>query len=80
MGLGGVGKTRLMVEYAWRYQDQYVAVLMVNAESPVSLDRELASLAGVLHANLDPTLPEPDRLKATLDSAAPLPWLVAAGG
>ena len=69
-GLGGVGKTRLVVEYAWRYQDQYVAVLMVNAESPVALDRALASLAGVLHANLDPTLPEPDRLQATSTGCA----------
>ena len=33
----------------------------------MSLDRELAALAGILHANLDPALPEPDRLKATLD-------------
>jgi hypothetical protein len=66
-GLGGVGKTRLVVEYAWRYQDDYVAVLMVNAESPVALDRELAGLAGVLHANLDPALPDPERLQATLD-------------
>jgi tetratricopeptide (TPR) repeat protein len=65
-GLGGVGKTRLAVEYAWRYRDHYAAVLMVNAESPESLDRELAELTSVLLSDVDPQLSQPERVKATL--------------
>ncbi|MBC8115813.1 MAG: ATP-binding protein, partial [Candidatus Saccharimonas sp.] len=66
-GLGGVGKTRLVVEYAWRYRDHYAAVVMVNAGSPESLDRELTSLAGVLDSHVDPHLPDPVKRQATLD-------------
>lgn len=32
-GLGGIGKTRLAVEYAWRYEGSYTALLFVAAES-----------------------------------------------
>ncbi|MEK6259418.1 MAG: tetratricopeptide repeat protein, partial [Planctomycetota bacterium] len=66
-GLGGVGKTRLVVEYAWRYRDHYAAVVMVNAESPESLDRELTGLAGVLDSHVDPHLPDPQKRQMTLD-------------
>ncbi len=33
-GLGGIGKTRLAVEYAWRYAADYRALLFVTADRP----------------------------------------------
>ena len=44
-GLGGIGKTRLAVEYAWRSGDQYDTALFVVADSPEALRSGLASLA-----------------------------------
>ncbi|HEX3131202.1 MAG TPA: tetratricopeptide repeat protein [Thermoanaerobaculia bacterium] len=47
-GLGGIGKTRLAVEYAWRFGARYKGGFFVGAESPESLDNGLASLAILL--------------------------------
>ncbi|MFP5284329.1 MAG: tetratricopeptide repeat protein, partial [Thermoanaerobaculia bacterium] len=44
-GLGGIGKTRLAVEYAWRFGRRYPAVLFVLADSPNGLNSGLAALA-----------------------------------
>jgi tetratricopeptide (TPR) repeat protein len=46
-GLGGIGKTQLAVEHAWRVGDLYRAVFFVRGESAEGLQAELASLAGV---------------------------------
>jgi tetratricopeptide (TPR) repeat protein len=43
-GLGGIGKTRLAVEYAWRSGNRYAAALFVVAESPEALRSNLADL------------------------------------
>ncbi|MBA2685878.1 MAG: hypothetical protein H0U66_15450 [Gemmatimonadaceae bacterium] len=72
--LGGMGKIRLAVEYAWRYRDEYTAVLMVNGECEEALDRELASLTGVFHLDVDASAPEPQRTKMALE------WLRAHPG
>jgi hypothetical protein len=72
-GLGGIGKTRAAVEYAWVHADKYNAVLFVVAESPEALRRNLAALAGALVPNLD-TTDDQVRLKAALD------WLKANPG
>ncbi len=43
-GLGGVGKTRLVVEYAWQHVDDYTALLFVVADSAEALQHNLAAL------------------------------------
>jgi hypothetical protein len=68
-GLGGIGKTRAAVEYAWAHQDDYSALLFVIAETPVAQRRNLAALVGPLALNLPEqnATEEPVRLKAALD-------------
>jgi hypothetical protein len=44
-GLGGIGKTRLAVEHAWRSGDRYDKALFVVAESPRALRSNLAQLS-----------------------------------
>lgn len=47
-GLGGIGKTQLAIEYAYRYAHEYEAVLWVQADSPELLASEFARLAQTL--------------------------------
>ena len=52
-GLGGVGKTRLAIEYAWRHAGDYKdALLFVSARSPVDLRASIAELCEPLVLNL----------------------------
>jgi len=43
-GLGGVGKTRLALEYAWRHAESYSARLFVGADTVTALQSNLAAL------------------------------------
>jgi tetratricopeptide (TPR) repeat protein len=70
-GLGGVGKTRLAVEYALRRADAYSALLLLGADSPESLRRNLAALCGA--AMLD--LPQQSEADETRQRDAALAWL-----
>ena len=72
-GLGGVGKTRVAVEYARAHADDYTAMLFAVAETPEALRRNLAALAGTLVPQLDTTDDEVRR-------AAVLDWLNANPG
>jgi tetratricopeptide (TPR) repeat protein/transcriptional regulator with XRE-family HTH domain len=47
-GLGGIGKTQIAVEYAYRYRDCYHAVLWVTASSRDTLITEFVMLAVLL--------------------------------
>ena len=68
-GLGGVGKTRLAVEYAWRYQADYTALLFVFADTPANLRRNLAALTEPLR------LPQQEAQEEDVRVAAVLRWL-----
>jgi NB-ARC domain/Domain of unknown function (DUF4062) len=72
-GLGGVGKTRVAVEYARAHGDEYTALLFAVAETPEALRRNLAALAGTLAPQLDTTDDEVRR-------AGVLDWLKANPG
>jgi tetratricopeptide (TPR) repeat protein len=70
-GLGGVGKTRLALEHAWRQTDEYPSRLLVSAASPESLHRNLAALCG--SAVLD--LPAKEETDEERQLVAVLAWL-----
>ena len=70
-GLGGVGKTRLAVEYAWQHVGDYSAILFVSAETPQDLRRNLAAFCGSLILDL----PEQDTTEEEARVAAALRWL-----
>ena len=63
-GLGGVGKTQLAVEYAYRHAGDYTIVWWLRAEQPAALAAEYAALA----LRLD--LPEKDAAEQTVAVAA----------
>ena len=66
-GLGGIGKTRLAVEYAWRSGLRYSAIFFIRADSPVALNRSLAQLAEPTVLNLGlAESSEPEVLAAVL--------------
>ena len=48
-GLAGMGKTQLAVEYAYRFREQYTAVLWLQAETHASLVADFIALASLLH-------------------------------
>ena len=48
-GLGGVGKTQLAVEYAYRYHQDYQAVLWAHAESVEVLTSSYTEMATLLN-------------------------------
>jgi len=70
-GLGGIGKTRLAVEYAWRSGDRYDAALFVAADSPEALR---SGLAGLTRLGLPGLIPVPSRAQEE-EVAACLAWL-----
>jgi transcriptional regulator with XRE-family HTH domain len=47
-GLGGMGKTQTAIEYAYRYAQDYAAVLWANAETEESLLESFAAMARIL--------------------------------
>ena len=68
-GLGGVGKTQLVVQYAWKHLREFDAVLWVKADSPEVLDSGLAALASLLR------LPEAGDRDQAVQIKAVLGWL-----
>jgi tetratricopeptide (TPR) repeat protein len=75
-GLGGIGKTRLAVEYALRRESEHSALLFLRAETPARLETSLAALAGPDIFDL----PEKDAREDAVKIAAALGWLEAHPG
>ncbi len=72
-GLGGVGKTRLAVEYALRHFEEYQALLFVPADKREALGQNLSTLCGPLILDL----PEQDAKEEAARYHAVLRWLQA---
>ena len=68
-GLGGIGKTQLAVEYAYRHAADYALVWWVRAEEPVTLVADYAGLAKELQ------LPEHEASDQTAMAEAVRRWL-----
>jgi tetratricopeptide (TPR) repeat protein len=68
-GLGGVGKTQLVVEYAYRYANNYSAVWWIHADEPTALAQDYAALASILQ------LPEHTARDQAIVVAAVQRWL-----
>ena len=72
-GLGGVGKTRLAIEYALEHGDDKSALLMARADNPSTLEANLAALAGAKVLDLKEQEAPQDSVKVE----AALRWLEA---
>jgi tetratricopeptide (TPR) repeat protein len=70
-GLGGVGKTRLAIEYAWAREADYSALVFVRASDAGALNASLVALSGP--EILD--LPEKEAREDSAKIAAVLRWL-----
>ncbi len=68
-GLGGIGKTQVAVEYAYRYGSRYQTILWVNADTLKSLLSDFVSLASLLD------LPEKDAVDQRRAVDAVMRWL-----
>jgi tetratricopeptide (TPR) repeat protein/cellulose biosynthesis protein BcsQ len=73
-GLGGIGKTQTIIEYAYRYQSEYKAVLWATADSRNSLISDYVKIAGLLK------LPEMEAREQTWAVAAVKRWLESNDG
>ncbi len=70
-GLGGVGKTRVAVEYALRHAAEYTASLFIACETPERLNTSLAALVGADALDLLPKAAPQEETKIL----AVLEWL-----
>ncbi|MGI4734618.1 MAG: FxSxx-COOH system tetratricopeptide repeat protein [Janthinobacterium lividum] len=78
-GLGGIGKTRLAIEYAWLHRHYYAALLFVRADTSAELEANLAALCGAQTLNLPEQIAAEQeiRLRAVIDWLARHPgWLL----
>jgi tetratricopeptide (TPR) repeat protein len=68
-GLGGIGKTQTAVEYAYRYHEDYQAVLWARAESHEALTSSFVEIAALLD------LPQKNEQDQTITVQAVKHWL-----
>lgn len=68
-GLGGIGKTQIAIEYAYRYREDYQAIFCINASTNDTLNNDFKTLAMLLH------LPEHDEQEQDIIIRAVKHWL-----
>jgi hypothetical protein len=68
-GLGGIGKTQVAIEYAYRYRASYDVVWWINAEEDSTLKTDYAELSKKLN------LPEKDAAEQSVIIEAVRQWL-----
>ena len=73
-GLGGIGKTQIALEYAYRYRDDYRAVLWSRAGTPEELATDFVAIAQLLN------LPENNAQDQSLVINAVKRWLETNNG
>lgn len=75
-GMGGIGKTRLAIEYALRHEEDFSALLFVSANTPEDLASNIALLSGpeVLGLTACESGNQPSQYTAVFD------WFGAHGG
>ncbi len=78
-GLGGIGKTQLALEFAWRHHQEYIGIVWFNAENQDQLLKEYIKLGLHLHIvhqdeNDSPISDRADRVKQWLEGRAG--WLL----
>ncbi|MFT5468200.1 MAG: hypothetical protein ACI8UO_003308 [Verrucomicrobiales bacterium] len=73
-GLGGVGKTRLAIEYAWKHAEDYSALLFLSGRDATQLEQNIANLTGVLGLAETAGKTTPENFRAALE------WLRANPG
>ncbi|GAA4966083.1 hypothetical protein GCM10023334_087010 [Nonomuraea thailandensis] len=78
LGLGGVGKSELALQYAHRHRQDYELVWWIDADSPDRIRTGLAALAQALTCGIDSVAAE----QATVEEAAgwAVSWLAAHPG
>jgi len=69
IGLGGIGKTQLAVEYAYRFHQDYQVVLWARAESTEALTSSYVTIATLLN------LPEQEAQEQSITVQAVKTWL-----
>jgi len=73
-GLGGVGKTQLAAEYAYRHAADYELVWWIKSEEPATLASDYGMLATALE------LPQKQEREQAVVVAAVRAWLNHSGG
>lgn len=68
-GLGGIGKTQIALEYAYRYADNYLVIWWLHCEEPETLASDYAALARRIN------LPEQDLPEQQMIIEAVRRWL-----
>jgi hypothetical protein len=63
-GLGGIGKTQIVLEYAYRQAAEYYLVWWLHADKPATLATDYANLASAMNLPEMPTVGGDPKLKA----------------